>query len=370
MTRFLVIQTAFLGDVILTTPLIRTLKKARPEARIDVLLTPRGADILDGMDEIDRVLPYDKRGQDRGLGGFLSQVKLLRRGSYDACLAPHRSARTAMLAFLSNSPMRVGFDSASLSVLYTHTVPRPASLHEIDRNMALLGPLGIVPNAADRAPVLPMTRRAEEEADAILSESGIGEGDLVVGVGPGSAWGTKRWIPSSYAAVCDALEVRYGAKVVLLGGEDDVPVAREVMAASRGHAVNLAGRTGMKQTVGIMRRCGLYIGNDSALIHVASSLRVPTVCIFGPTVPGQGFAPSHTRFVIVERRDLSCRPCSPHGPQTCPEGHFRCMGTISPPEVLRAAEGILARTPSSGPVRPVVGNGTTRDGTAGPASVL
>ncbi len=344
MKKILIIQTAFLGDVILTTPVIRVMKKAYPNSRIDVLLTPQCAEILGGMEEIHEVMAYDKRGKEKGVRGFLFQVRRIRERTYDICLAPHRSARTALLAFFSGAPVRICFDTAALGFLYTHRVPRPTSVHEIDRNLGLLSALGITLNGTDRSPVLPVDPRSREEADHLFREAGIRDNELLIGVGPGSVWGTKRWLPEGYAEVCDSLEKTLGAKVILLGGIDDVEVGERIMARSRGNHRNFVGRTTLKQAVGIMKHCRLYIGNDSALLHVASALQIPTVGIFGPTVPGQGFAPYGQRTVVVEKKEVTCRPCGAHGPMECPEGHFKCMAEISSQEVLEAAERLLVGT--------------------------
>lgn len=342
MKSFIVIQTAFVGDVVLTTPLIRTLKRAFPDSKIDILLTPAGAELLNGMKELRDIISYDKRGNEKGLFGFISKMRLLRAKKYDVCIAPHRSARTALLPFLSGIPVRIGFDSAQLGFLYTHRVHRPKSAHEVDRNLGLLSALGIIYKDSDRVPVLPINQRTEQESKRLLSENGISDKDILIGIGPGSVWGTKRWLPSGYAEVCNSLVKNFNARIVLLGGNGDSQAAGEVMASSGKGIDNLVGKTTLKQALGIISLCKLYIGNDSALLHFASALQVPCIGIFGPTVPAQGFSPLDSRSVVVERKGLSCRPCGAHGPMKCPEGHFKCMVDIPPLEVIKAAEGFLS----------------------------
>lgn len=339
--NFLIIQTAFLGDIVLTTPLIRAVKKAFPDSRIDVLLTPQGAELLRGLEGVNERLAYDKRGREKGIGGFLSQVRRIRKRAYDICISPHRSARTSLLSFLSGAPVRIGFATASLSFLYTFRVPRPPSFHEIDRNLGLLIGLGMSPEGAARSPVLPLDERTEEEVAALLDGVGVKETDTLMGIGPGSVWGTKRWPPAGFAEVGDALEDECGARIVLLGGPEDSRAAEGVLKAAKGRILNLVGRTTLKQAMGIIKRCRMYIGNDSALLHIASVFQTPTVGIFGPTVPGQGFGPSNHRSIVVEKKGLPCRPCSAHGPMECPEGHFTCMAGITPDEVLQAARRVL-----------------------------
>lgn len=346
MKSFIVIQTAFVGDVVLTTPLIRTLERAFPDSKIDILLTPASADLLKGMKGVREVIAYDKRGGEKGLLGFISKVRMLRARKYDVCVAPHRSARTALLSFLSGIPVRIGFENAQLGFLYTHRVPRPKSAHEVDKNLGLLAALGITYEESDRALELPLDQSTEQESRSLLSEVGISDKDLLIGIGPGSVWGTKRWLPSGYAEVCDTLVKNFNARIVLLGGNGDSQAAGEVMASSGRGVENLVGKTTLKQALGVLSRCRLYIGNDSALLHFASALQVPCVGIFGPTVPAQGFSPLDSSSVVVEKKGLSCRPCGAHGPMKCPEGHFKCMAEIPPLEVIQAAERFLAeKTP-------------------------
>jgi heptosyltransferase-2 len=327
-TSALVIQTAFLGDVVLTTPLLDAL--ARRHGPVDVVTTPAAAPLLDTHPAVRRVLVYDKRRADRGLPGLLRLVGTLRAGGYAIAYLPHRSLRSAALARLAGIPRRVGFHDGWPS-LYTGVRRRPASGHEIDRLLAL---------ADERphhqtAPSLGVTAGDHAAAERLLREAQVAA--PVVAIAPGSIWGTKRW--PGYAALAERLAGR--AAVVAVGGAEDAALGGAIVAAVRaagGVAVDACGRLGVREAAALIGRAAVLITNDSAPLHFAVAMGTPVVAIFGPTVPAFGFGPRGPRDVVVERVGLACRPCSAHGPRICPLGHHRCMRDILVEDVMRAIE--------------------------------
>ncbi len=335
MKRILVIQTAFLGDVVLTTPLFRALRRRFPDARIDVLVTPAAAPLVEEDPHLDGVRVYDKHGRERlrGAGRRL-------RGEYDVVLAPHRSHRTALLAWLSRARLRVGFRDAGFSFLYHRRVPRPRERHEVDRNLELLRGLGLVPEPADRVLHVGYTEQEAGEVDEILREAGVQASDPLAALAPGSVWPTKRWPAEGFGAVGRALAER-GFRVVLLGGPADRDVADRVAGAVGRAAVNAAGRTSLKALAAWMDRVRLLVTNDSAPLHVAAARGTPTVAVFGSTTLELGFGPFHRASRVVEV-PLDCRPCGLHGRKRCPKGHFRCMQDVTPDMVLRACDALLS----------------------------
>jgi heptosyltransferase-2 len=324
----LVIQTAFLGDVVLTTPLLDAL--ARRHGPVDVVTTPAAAPLLQAHPAVRRVISYDKRRADRGLGGLLRLARRLSAEGYAIAYLPHRSLRTAALARLAGVPRRVGFDDGWPS-LYTGVRRRPRSGHEIDRLLAL---------ADERphhqaVPTLGLSASDHAAAELALREAGLSA--PFVAVAPGSIWGTKRW--PGYAALGARLAERAG--VIAVGGPDDAGLGEEIVAAVRaagGRAANACGRLGLREAAALIGRAAALVTNDSAPLHLAAAVATPVVAVFGPTVPEFGFGPRGPRDVVVERAGLACRPCSSHGPQTCPLGHHRCMREILVVDVLRAID--------------------------------
>lgn len=336
--RVLVIQTAFLGDVVLTTPLFRAVRRLWPDRRLDALVTPQAAALVAEDPHLDRVLTYDKKGGE----SFGSVLRTVRAGRYDVVLAPHRSPRTALLCLLSGIRVRVGFADAGLSRAYNRRVVRPRDLHEVDRNLSLLEGVGARAAPDDRRLHVGYTERERAEVATVLEEAGIGPEEPVVALAPGSVWATKRWDPKGFAAVGRGLRER-GFRVALLGGPDDREVTATVARGIGTGATDAAGRTGLKALAAWMDRVRLVVTNDSSPLHVAAARGTPTVAVFGATTRGLGFGPFHGRSRVVETA-LECRPCGLHGGERCPEGHFRCMGDIAPEAVLRACDELLEAT--------------------------
>lgn len=335
--KILVIQTAFLGDVILTTPLIINIKKRFPQSRLTVLTTPQGKQVLEGIDEVDEIISYDKKGQDKGLLPFFSLLKQLRGAHFDLCISPHRSFRTSALIIGATILDSVGFSDASLSLVYKRRVLRDKSLHEVERCLSLLEPFGVKGEDIDKKPHLAVTDSAKKSCDIIFSEAGINKDDSLVAIAPGSVWGTKKWPAESYAALADSLIDKSNVKVLILGAPADVEDGEKITSICKNKIIDFTGKTSLKELVAAIDRCRLLVGNDSAPGHIATARGIPVVSIFGPTIPAFGYVPYGDNVTVLEK-EIPCRPCHHHGPPECPEKHFRCMKDISPEEVFNASK--------------------------------
>ncbi len=325
----LVIQTAFLGDVVLTTPLLAAL--AGRYGPLDVVTTPAAAPLIETHPAVAAVIRYDKRGADRGLAGIVRLGRRLRGRRYARVYLPHRSWRSAALALLSGAGERIGFADSPAAATYTRRVPRAGTSHEVERLLALAG------GEAGAPPVrVELTTEDRTAAEDWLRERGIGDGFVVLA--PGSIWGTKRW--PGYAALAAALDTA----VVVVGGPEDAALAQTVAAAA-GRGYSAAGALGLRASAALIGRAAVLVTNDSAPLHLGTASGTPAVAIFGPTVPAFGFGPRGARDRIVEHPGLGCRPCSAHGPQVCPLGHHRCMTELSVESVaaaVAAAAGVEA----------------------------
>lgn len=323
----LVVQTAFIGDVVLTTPLLSAL--AERHGPVDVVTTPAAAPLLETHPAVRRVIPYAKRGADRGFSGLLRLGRTLRAERYAFAYLPHRSLRSAALALIARIPRRIGF-ADGWRLLYTGSRPRPASGHEIDRLLALAD----APPHHQTAPTLGLTALDIAAAEAALRAGGIA--GAFAAVAPGSIWGSKRW--PHYAALAERLAAR--TDIVVVGGEEDASLAEEIGAAvgSGGRSVNLCGRLTLRQSAAVIRKAAVLVTNDSAPLHFAQAVATPTVAIFGPTLPSFGFGPRGPRDRALGVDGLPCRPCSAHGPARCPLGHHLCMQSLRVEDVLHAIE--------------------------------
>lgn len=335
--KILVVQTAFLGDVVLTTPLFRGVKRIHPDAHLAALVTPEAAPLVEADPHLNLILTYDKKRREP----MAEVLRKVRSFGFDALLSPHRSHRSAMLALLSGVPLRVGYRDASWSWAYNRGVERPRGAHEVDRVLALLRGLGHEPLEADRVLHVGYTEEEREAVDALLVAGGVAAGERVAGLSPGSIWPTKRWPAERFAAVGRGLAGQ-GYRVVLLGGPGDAAVAREVEEAfgDRGAVVNVAGKTSLKALAVWMDRLDVLVTNDSAPLHVAAARGTPAVAVFGPTTTALGFGPFHAASRVAEAA-VDCRPCGRHGGKHCRRRHFRCMLEVSPEQVLAAVSEVL-----------------------------
>jgi heptosyltransferase-2 len=333
LNRGLVVQTAYPGDVILSTPLIRRAAE-RLGAPVDVLVIPAGANVLSNNPHIRDVIVFDKNGKDAGLGGFRRMAEKLRARKYTTAYMAQGSWRSGLLALFARIPRRIGFRNAAAHRLYTHAVMDALEPHHIEKLLKLADGAPerrepeIYPSTGDRAAV-----------GKLLTEAGI-TGDFVA-LAPGSAWATKRW--PYYPELARALSME--VPLAIVGGPGDRADARAIRTAI-GNAV-VADGTGtltMLQSGELIRRARVLVSNDSAPVHLASAVGTHVVEIYGPTVPSFGFAARPELSRIVEPDPMACRPCSHHGPVVCPLVHHKCMRDTPISRVLSEVRTILQIT--------------------------
>jgi len=336
--KILLIQTAFLGDAVLTTPLLGAIHQQFPEARLTVLCTPEIADVFTRHPGVSDVIVFDKRGAERS---WISRWKLIKRVSaehFDLAVIPHRSFTSALIAYLAGIPRRVGFSASQGRWLLTDVVPFQWGVHDVDRNLALMNVFG-VQNPSGELWLKPDPAAAKRVADRLQS---AGARDTVVGINAGSVWATKRWLPEGFAAVADRIIHDLGASVVFVGGDKDSGTMNTILSMMKEKPINWVGQTTLQELVAVIARSQTFLTNDSGPLHIAVASQVPTVAIFGPTTRELGFFPYGPGHQVIER-DLACRPCGLHGADKCPLGHFRCMKEISADEVFQAVKGQLKR---------------------------
>lgn len=342
--RVLVVQTSYLGDLVLATPVFAALKRQWPAARLTVMVRPDVAPALRGHPDVDAVLSYDKRGRDSGARGFVRVVRELRAGRYDVAIALHRGARTAILLALAEIPLRIGFRQSELSLLYHRRVWRDPNRHDVERQLSILAPLGFEPVGAT-PPRLGIDVEARRAVDEILAAEGVAPGSGYVALAPGSAWFSKQWMPDRYAEVARALLER-GDEVVYLGAPSEVETVGEVRRLAGG-GVELAGRTDTAGLVAAIARADAVVCNDSAPMHIAQAFGVPLVVIVGPTSDAQGFMPRFEPRAIVGDPSLACRPLCRFGGDPCALGTRICLTSIPPADVLSALAAVRVAAPEA-----------------------
>ncbi len=336
MKRILIIQTAFLGDLILTLPMIQVIKQNLPETEIDMLVIPTTSELLANNPLLRKVIVYDKKNS--GTVKLFNIAGELRQNSYDTVISPHRSGRSAIISFLSFPDLSISFNTSSLSFLYKKTVNYEKGIHEIQRNLKLLEPLGISDNNIVK-PDLFIGNNERYSVDKILNGLNMKAVEKFVTIAPGSVWFTKRFPEAKFINICRLLSAE-GIKTILLGGINDFETGERIFNGCRSPLLrNLAGKLSVLESAELIRRSSLLITNDSAPLHIGNAVETPVYAIFGSTVPDFGFYPYGKLDKIFEISGLSCRPCGIHGRTSCPINTLDCMNRISESNV---AENVIA----------------------------
>ena len=327
--KILIIQTAFIGDVILTLPVAQVIKREMPDASVDFLCIPSTAPISNNTPYLNDVLIYDKRRS--GLKGLLRIARIIKEKNYDVIISPHRSFRSSLITFLSGCKNSIAFDKSDMSYLYKNTIEYKTGIHEIQRNLSLLQPLGINEDNIIRPELFP------SDGDKERVEGIVKEARASVCVAPGSIWYTKRYPKERYRWVVEMLTAK-NINIFIVGGEDDEELGNYLAVNEK--VINTAGKLSLLESAELIRRAKLLITNDSAPLHMANAMGTDVIAIFGATVPDFGFFPYGENDVIVETNGLACRPCSIHGGNKCPIGTFECMMRIREEDI---AEEVIAR---------------------------
>ncbi len=325
--NILIVQTAFLGDVILTTGLIRGTHQVFPDAAIDVLVIPQTAGVLKNNPYIREILLFDKRSNK--LKAFRQTLKLLRAKRYAVVITPHRSFTTGMLIKLAGIPERVGFDVSPIRHFLTHRVAVPATGHTSQKNVHLLSAFG-------RKKVCPESELFPSEKDKAkvrLLMNNFTNRRPTIAIAPGSVWPTKRWPKSYFEELTETLKNDFN--LVFIGSKEERDLCAEIIdSAGAKTALNLAGILTILESAAAIQQCDLMICNDSGALHIANAVQTDVFAFFGPTIQSFGFYPYRSNDHVFEVIDLYCRPCGKHGHKSCPEKHFRCMLEITPQMVI------------------------------------
>jgi len=340
MNKILVVQTSFLGDVVLSTPLFRAVRLLYPKAHVALLCSPQAALLLEDSKELDEIIPDNKK-QKRGLRGILDKAQELRAKEFTLAISPHKSFRTALLLYLAKIPLRVGFRQSAGWFFFNRRTDRRASLHDVERNLGILFGLNADPYDFDRALHLDVTSEKEKKVRDKLSALGVEKkpDTLIFGLNPGSVWPTKRWSVEGFAEVAVKLKEKYRCEILLFGAREDADIVERIQNLS-GVGISLAGKIGLEELTAAIDHCDLFITNDSGPMHVAVAREVPVVAIFCATTPSLGFYPYSSEAIVLEK-NLHCRPCSTHGGLRCPLGTEDCIREIQPEHVIHAAASLL-----------------------------
>lgn len=329
--KWIVVQTAFLGDVVLTLPLCAAIKEYDAEAHVVMVTTPAASGIAERCHAIDEVVVFDKRARHRSASARTALARNVH--ATDAIvLVPHKSFRTMMLVRDMRARRVITYADAWTKWIADVKVPYPAAAHDAQRHLALLQAHTQTP--IDVMSVMPIAITKESDVEQASHHIPDGVSPLIV-LAPGSVWPTKQWPAASFRELATRLEHR-GCRVVAIGDASTRGVIAESLLSR-----DASGQTTLPEAAAIIAQANVVVSNDSAPVHLASMCQVPTVAIFGPTVPEFGFGPLGPNGRVVQRTDLACRPCSAHGAAACPLGTHACMTHLSVDAVEAAINDLL-----------------------------
>ncbi len=312
--KTLIIQTAFIGDVVLATPLIEKLKKKFPDSLIDFLLRKGNESILKGHPKLNKILIFDKKkGKYRNL---FNLIKTIRLESYDYVINVQRFFTTGLITAFSGASVCIGFDKNPLSFLFSHRIGHLISdsngLHEVQRNLLLIKEL--VGDGFQRPVLYP----SENDFKVVPTSYEY------VCIAPSSVWFTKQFPLLKWCELINSIPKRY--TIHLIGSPEDVALCEQIQQLTDPSRVKVyAGQLTILQSVAMIKQAKMTFTNDSAPMHFASAVNAPVTAIYCSTLPSFGFGPlSDDAHTVETDEKLPCRPCGLHGKKECPQQHFKC----------------------------------------------
>ncbi len=332
--RILIRSTNWIGDAIMTTPAVRSIRKNFPDADITLLALPWVADVFSACPHLDHIFIYDKKGRHHGLRGKLRLAADLRKRHFDVTVLLQNAFEAALITTVAGIPVRAGYTTDGRGVLLTHGVRKHADIgrkHQVHYYQEMLQGLGM-----QRGPdtlELFLEPDAVQEADTLLLEKLQGREVPIIGLNPGAAYGpAKRWPAAKYAELAAGLAAETDGLILVFGTEADQKAAGEISAAAGDNVLDLTGKTSLAMAMACIDRCRVFVTNDSGLMHVAAALNTPLVAVFGST--DHIATGPYSEQATVIRQSLDCSPCMK---THCPKDHFQCMEQITVDEVAAAA---------------------------------
>lgn len=316
--QFLIIQTAFLGDVILCTPLIEELNRIYPDASIDIVVRKGNEALLNHHPKLRHIFTFDKKKNK--LSALWEIIRVIRKQRYHEVINLQRFTSSGIICAFSKTKQRIGFTTNSLSFIYNKRLPHDFTTgkHEVERNLLTLAHHGaakklrpsLYPSSSDLAKVSPY----KEKPYFCLA--------------PASVWFTKQLAESKWIELLQELEGK--GTIFLLGGPSDKVLCERITRDSGVKTRLLAGELSLLESAALMKDAEMNYVNDSGPMHLCSAVNAPVRVFYCSTVPSFGFGPLSDNHKIIEIKEkLACRPCGLHGHKACPQGHFKCATEIA-----------------------------------------
>ncbi len=346
LTKTLIVRLSSVGDIVLSSLLIRALHLRFPQCQIEYLVKEEYADLVRYNPHVSRTIVFPSHGS---LADLYRLRQTIKESGYNLLIDIHNSLRSRVLCLGASHVVRFRkrkLAQLALVLCKKDLYPRYGGSQSIaERYCEPLMPFGVVDDGAGLEIFVP--DEARTRAAQMLNAHGIVPGQTVLGICPSARHTTKMWLPERFAAAAGSLGTSYGLPVVLFGSPAERERCEAIASAIRADfpgvvVADMAGSLSLLETAAAMDACALVITNDSGLMHIAAARKRKVVAIFGSTVRQFGFFPFGTEARVVERAGLECRPCTHIGRDRCPRGHFRCMADIAVPQLVIAANELLS----------------------------
>lgn len=328
----------WIGDAVLSLPAIEALKAAYPAAEITVLARPWVSPIFFNNPSIKMIIDYDKKKMHRGISGRIKLIREIKKRGFDMAVLFQNAFEAALFAFLARIPIRIGYARDLRGFLLTHLIRIGQDIkkaHQVFYYLNIVDKAGSRPVARSHRPKIYLTEEEKGWAADFVNKNSMGDG-IVVGIAPGASYGpAKRWPAERFHETARKLANDYRAISVLFGGADDREICDNVLGAN---GLNLSGELDLRKSAAMISKCDVFITNDSGLMHIAASLGVPTVAIFGSTDPVLT-GPVGDNVAVI-KKDIECNPCFE---RECRYGHYNCMKMVNVQDVYDAAMCVLKK---------------------------
>ena len=331
MQKILLIQTAFIGDVVLATALLETLHEQYPQASIDIIVRQGNENLFNEHPFIGELIVWNKK-ENKYLH-WLQVLTKIRAKKYDLLINLQRFAATGLWTLLSKATTTIGFDKNPFSSLFTLSVKHDVTqngVHEINRNHKLTESLGAL------KPCMPKLYPTKSNYEKVKQY----QAEKYITIAPASVWFTKQFPISAWVSFIQALP--FEGTIYILGGPGDKALGDKIInevvslhSSASKKVINLRGELSFLASAALQQKAVINYVNDSAPLHFCSAMNAPVVAIYCSTIPAFGFGPLSTNSFIVETQEkLACRPCGLHGKKQCPLGHFNCAQTIENAQLI------------------------------------
>ena len=333
----------WVGDVVMSTAALRSLRKRFPQARIAVLIKPSLRRVLENSPYIDEIIEWDPKGRHKGLKNYVAFVRGLRRQAFEMGIAMTSSFSSAQLLFLAGIPVRAGYSRNGRGFLLTHTKKplrkngKIVPVNKVEMDLGLCEMLGC--SDLSTKTELGISVEAQAWVEQFFARQGITSADFVVCIIPGATFGSSKcWKADYFARVCDGLIEQFGAKIIVLPGPGELPIARSILSQMQQKPVDMGDTiVPLDVLMALISRCGLLITNDTGPRHFGVACDRPVVVIMGST--DSRHTDCNLQKTIILQEKVVCGPCHL---RVCPTDH-RCMTLITPEKVLAAAREMIEK---------------------------